>query len=726
MRLLIRTLPTLFASAVIALFAVARCPADQNDKGIAGTVGGPSAPSREEASLGPPRLKIDDSLWMNNQLGMDHDVPPPWTPLKRVGNVIGCWGRTYCFEGAFPSAIHGRESDLLSAPVRLLAKVDGKTFELSHNQVTFTAERGDHIDFTATGELGPMKLAAKNWIEFDGMVQIKFDLDAGRGVKVEAMDLEIPIPVAIAKYYFFCDGNWGGRPLGAVGAKPGWRFGTQFWPLCWVGDDYRGLSFVAEEGHCWTEPPNGQRYELLRTQDGFLWKIHLIGRPTQLRKVSHYLVGFQATPMKPMRKDLAAFNCFMGVWSALPSYYGGTHSNTWPSLLQCFYPDTQKGVAELKEMGINSVNMFDVATRWMCYPEYRDPERTKKAIALWHKAGFSVTQYWSSFFFSNQSEVYKRHGKEWGHMTTDGKLWLPPTGPQPNGASGLTTCCPRSSFGDFMVWGADYLMRNYDLDGLGYVDGPGPLYCGNTAHGCGGGTWAVFADREVFKRWYKIIKRYKPNGYLWAHVSENFGSPLMAFMDAYVGGEEFRPSVHPLTDLDKTRLAVTMTGYQWGSQPMWMYQCSANLEENTEWVSSRILPYGAVFDRGWTDTSIIVPVQKAKLRFGVGDKNTTFYAPHELPAWLRMNKEDFVIGCWRRADSDVLLIISNFDDRYKVAQIDAAPFQRNGKFAVARDPTTDARCASTNNVLKVCVPGNSFRVIWITPASDEIKGRPAG
>jgi hypothetical protein len=32
---------------------------------------------------------------------------------------------------------------------------------------------------------------------------------------------------------------------------------------------------------------------------------------------------------------------------------------------------------------------------------------------------------------------------------------------------------------------------------------------------------------------------------------------------------------------------------------------------------------------------------------------------------------------------------------------------------------------SSNNIFNICVPGNSFRVIWIKPASDEVKGWPA-
>ena len=49
-----------------------------------------------------------------------------------------------------------------------------------------------------------------------------------------------------------------------------------------------------------------------------------------------------------------------------------------------------------------------------------------------------------------------------------------------------------------------------------------------------------------------------------------------------------------------------------------------------------------------------------------------------------------MIGCWRRGDGDVLLIISNFDDNYRETRKSMPPFQRGGKFAVAETPTTEA------------------------------------
>ncbi len=662
--------PVAGMAAAIGLFVLA--PFGDADDAPGGILGVPNAGSASRTTdLPPPNLTVVDSQWLHNKLGIDNEVPAPWTPLTRSGNTVRCWDRTYMFAGGLPSAIRGREKELLSAPMQLVAKIGGQTYRQSHNRVKFDRERGDRIEFGATGDLGPLKLTAKNWIEFDGLVQIKFDLDAGAGVDVESLDLEIPMPASVAKYYFFCNGNWGSRTLGAIGTETGWKWGTAWWPLCWIGDDDRGLSVVAESSHGWSTPTGGHVHELLRGQEGVLWRIHILGKPTRLSKITSYLFGVQGTPMKPLRKELAGFNPFSSVWSALPSYFRGRSANCWPDLMGNIYPDTDQGLRELKELGINSLSMFDMSLRLNCYPEFRDPQRVKRAIALWHKAGLTVTQYYSPCTVGYLSDVYKRHQQEWVNRQANGRMWCPPSGPLPNGSAGFVVCCPHSSYADFLAWGVDLLMREYDLDGLGYVDCPGPYYCANARHGCQG-MYPIFSEREVWKRWWKIVKKYKPNGLIWAHFSENFPSPFMAFCDAYTTGEEFRTTVHPLQDLDPTRLAVTMTGLQWGCQPIWMFQCAGEQKENSMWAATRILPYGAIPDHGWVDTTVIVPAEKAKLKFGVGAQGTNFYAPHQLPEWLKMNKQDFVIGAWKRADGDVLLIISNFDAKYKNAKIGRA------------------------------------------------------
>ena len=44
--------------------------------------------------------------WENNDLGMDHRVPAPWTPVKVNEKVLEIWGRNYIFgETLFPRQI---------------------------------------------------------------------------------------------------------------------------------------------------------------------------------------------------------------------------------------------------------------------------------------------------------------------------------------------------------------------------------------------------------------------------------------------------------------------------------------------------------------------------------------------------------------------------------------------------------------------------------------------
>jgi hypothetical protein len=207
-------------------------------------------------------------------------------------------------------------------------------------------------------------------------------------------------------------------------------------------------------------------------------------------------------------------------------------------------------------------------------------------------------------------------------------------------------------------------------------------------------------------------------------------------------GEEFRARVRPLRELDKTRLAVTMTGRQWGAHPMWMSQCSGNPNSvgNSAWVASRILPYGATSTFGWHDPTWFTAAQKAKEAFGVGTDDVTFFAPHERPDWLDLtvfrpgdeaapdwreieNDPELVAGCYRRADGEALVVLSNFGDTYCTVVMEGAPFAEGERFAVVHDAVMDARIMSAANRFRFGIPSNTFRLLRIRPAATELPRR---
>jgi hypothetical protein len=722
----------------------------QAGEGITGRlIDGPEAPTPPNMDFDPGPLELKDSDWMGNTLGLEPTVPVPWTPLERAGSVIRCWGRSYRFDGAFPASIESAGKALLSGPVTLVASIAGKKSSLD-DAAEWTSAADHRIEFAGRGSLGPLGVEAANWIEFDGMVQVKFALDAGDGVSVDRIDLEIPMPAEVAKFYCFGNGEWGGKPLGETPSDDGDAWGTTWWPFGWVGDEERGLTFVAETPRGWVEPEDGTVHALTRRGDAVIWTVRIVGRPTNLTGRTEYVFGFQATPMKPVRKDLANLVMDSGAWSAGTPYFARTDMgpNSWPKTLSSIYPDTPQGIREYKEeLGVDVINMWYIPHRWVCFPEFRSPESVvKPAIAAWRAAGLTVTAYTTHYFQGYESEVFKRHADTWSHLRSNGELYCKAFNkidPADGSNRGYVTCCPQSrSFVDYMCWGIDYLMRTYDLDGFGYIDGPGPKFCYNQAHGCGPEgepRWPVFAVRRMAQRWWRIAKKYKPDGLLIRHSSENLFSPGLAYVDAYIVGEEFRARTRPLRELDKTRLAVTMTGLQWGAHPMWMSQCSGNPISvgNSAWVASRILPYGATSTFGWHDPTWFTAAQKAKKDFGVGTDDVAFFAPHRRPDWLKIttyrpgdeaapdwleieHDPELVAGCYRRADGEVLAVLSNFGDTYCTVVMDGAPFAEGERFAVVRDAVMDARIMSAGNRFRIAIPSSTFRLLRIQPAAGRL------
>ncbi|MBN1557979.1 MAG: hypothetical protein JW951_07515, partial [Lentisphaerae bacterium] len=570
----------------------------QAGEGITGRlINGPDAPTPPDMDFDPGPLVVDDADWMHNTLGYEPAVPEPWTPLRRTGAVVRCWGRAYRFDGAFPAAIESAGRPLLSAPATLSATIDGTDYALS-DTVAWKADADHRITFDGHGTLGPLQVTATNWIEFDGMLQVNLALDAGEGVTVDRLDLSIPLSAPAAKFYLFNNGEWGGKPLGRTPSTNGVSWGTPWWPFGWVGDEERGLTFAAETPYNWVESESGQVHELTRQGDAVVWTVHILGRPTNLTGRTAYRFGFQATPMKPARRDLANLAVDIGVWSGGPRYFFERKDalpNSWPKTQSSVYPDTPQGIREFKEdLGVDMVNMWYLPARWVCFPEFRSPDTVvKPAIAAWHAAGLKVTAYTSLYFQGYESPVFKRHADAWSHLRSNGELYCKAFNKldRSDGSNrGYITCCPQSTFSDFMCWGIDYLMRTYDLDGFGYIDASSPKFCYNRAHGCGPGgkpRWPIFAVRRMAQRWWRIVKQYKPDGLLLRHSSENLFSPGLAYVDAYIVGEEFRARTRPLRELDKTRLAITMTGLQWGAHPMWMSQCSGNAISvgNSAWVA---------------------------------------------------------------------------------------------------------------------------------------------
>ncbi len=154
----------------------------------------------------------------------------------------------------------------------------------------------------------------------------------------------------------------------------------------------------------------------------------------------------------------------------------------------------------------------------------------------------------------------EQFGAEWRREPVSTQPAEPPKGHY------FLNVCAKAAYADYIAAGTEWLMDNYDVDGI-YTDGDTHVHpCTNVHHGCGyhddegilRPTWPIFATREYLKRVYKIIHAKKPGkGFLVNHVSGGLTIPTLAFTDVHYTGE------HEYYE-DLTTFRVRWQGENWG------------------------------------------------------------------------------------------------------------------------------------------------------------------
>ena len=130
-------------------------------------------------------IKPDDSLWLGNKIGLDHTVPPPWTPVKVQGNRVACWNREYTFNGTpFPSVVEIGADSILASPIRLGGRANGREIAWSKGEIEFVEKRRDQARFKVENTFGPLTLQSQVTTEFDGMIRLDLKLIPKKAVNL--------------------------------------------------------------------------------------------------------------------------------------------------------------------------------------------------------------------------------------------------------------------------------------------------------------------------------------------------------------------------------------------------------------------------------------------------------------------------------------------------------------------------------------------------------------
>ncbi len=635
---------------------------------------------------------LDDPTdpWLTSRTGISTDVPSPFEPLSVDGSNVSCWGRTYGLAAPLPTTITSDGEALLAGPMRVIATVGGQETVLSGLDTELTAVAGDRVEFTGACPAGAATIQSTGWLEYDGAMQVRLTVQGN--VSLERLAIEIPMRPEIAKL-FYVGHQWGETNYERVGDEADWGWETGWQGNVWLGDDYRGLTFITESYQDWVGENDG-RLRIERAENAVLFRATIVSEAVQIEGERTWTMGLQATPGK-----------------SLPTGWHGRHVGHFR------ITDTPEEAQARADMGVRVSLIWNDNTKWFSFPEARDPEQFTAAVKAYHDAGIRVVVYVNFSALGLASEVFKRHYDEW-LLSNKGEPLYAST--SPDAREIYTSACAGGGYTDWLVWAVDRAMEDYDIDGI-YVDNTGPYYCDNVSHGCGPDrSWPFFDTRDLHKRLWTVIHTRKPeDGIIWEHNSRTSNSFNLTFVDIYSDGEHFRvKSKGRPEEITRTLLDITGTGRQWGSQACFLASALNAREEYTDWLLARLLPFGNVLllNPKYMDFSRISPVLAARIDFGLDRDPVEWYTPEKLPDWLPLTPEELLYGAYVREDGSVLLTIGNPTDTFVAMRMDLRPvWAKMGEGMAITDATTGFACPPIGKTLMLSVPSNSFRVILLEP-----------
>lgn len=323
------------------------------------------------------------------------EVPAPWTPVTvktdKGGTEVGVWGRTHRFaQAALPAGVTACGQELLAAPVRLVAQVDGQPVEWSKGG--HWVLEADQAQATVCGwqSDGNVAVNTSTRIEYDGMALIGLTVmpQAKRAVKLERLWLEIPLKRERVGLYHFYPGKWGAAANS--GAAPAAGMALPFKPFVWLGNEASGLGWFAESDQGWRPESAEREIEVLPQGDALVLRVRLAD--SELKLPATFTFGLQATPVKPWLKDFHERR----IWHASELGVGVTMPvpKEW-FLCHRAFPDRNPlpKLDRAQQLGVKTVVFHEDWIPIQNYP-VTEPESEFKAIVdACHRRGMKVLVY---------------------------------------------------------------------------------------------------------------------------------------------------------------------------------------------------------------------------------------------------------------------------------------------------------------------------------------------
>ena len=649
-------------------------------------------------------IKPDESVWSGNTIGMDNEVPPPWTPLESEGETIRCWNRDYHFDGgAFPAQIDIGGTAILSSPIQLNVKAGGEEFAWQKAKPQVVQQKPDKIVNVIQNQSKSLVLHSTVTTEFDGMIRVDMQLEpkAADPVDVDELYLEMPLKpeYATLKYILtYPTGNfYNPNILGAV--QENWH--GQFSPQVWLGNEEMGLAWFAESDRGWDLDKEDRALEIIRDKQAVTLRVNLIDHRVTVKEPLLLTFGFLATPAKPLPDD-------------------------WQEMRVSCYAETEPRVFIDWS--------FPWKEKWFAFPAVRDVIRSgstytsyDELIAHYKTLVPQYIPYINIDCASTALPEYRFYEEQWrSGGPVEGTTGTQTSDVAAFGAS-LVGVCTQSSWSDFFIYALNEFFDKYPMDGV-YIDNSGAGTCSNPVHntcffekyGNSRGTVNIFATRELQKRLYKIVKAKNKDNIVIAHSAGSVALPVASFYDAHVDGERFYNISDYIGTIPLDEFKAECAAEKWGVVSIVDPQIHKPElrpdSRSTENMIALTRLHGSLIWPGMGNchTRSVVKMRRIERAFGM--ENTEF-----LPYWRNQDvvttSSDAIKATMFAKKDKILVYVANLADTAADARITFTTEKLGLRpdRAVVRDLWNDNKpVAISNGVIEMSIKEKNFRLLEVS------------
>jgi hypothetical protein len=584
--------------------------------------------------------------WLGSKTGITDGVLPPYEPcrveMKGELRRVGVWGRRYTF-GLSPllSSIESAGAELLAGPVRFDCVADGKRVSFAHAAAELTKNSPAEVVLDQSLQGPKTRLSIQSQVEYDGFIKVDWAVEADEALQLDRLTMEIPLrpehATLLHSWPQIHSGEW----------HDGWD--SRFQPILWIGNEERGLSWVAESDRNWSLTDREKAIELIRGDDEVTLRFNLVTKKVSLEKGQKldYTFGLQATPVRPMLKS-----CWDIRLQRQPPY---AHEYEWLTKKI----DGKPCLEFYRQQGARAL----LALRWWDAFSYTLPlgheQEFPKLVEACHQHDLKVVPYAIGFLLSEAAPEFKHfHCDMLARPKRPYRIdRLPGMDPQ------MTYfACRQGAWQDFVVASTAQCMDEYDTDGV-YLDTTvRPHACRNRLHGCGyvgpegtvRSTYPVFATRELMKRLYTVVKSRKPDGIVDAHVYDCLHVPALAFATSYWNGEqlprrEFKPDALPLD-----RFRTEFMGHNIGVPADVLYYTMGDYEACAGMALLHDVPVRSENER---DFAILTSIWRVREAFGCNEAE--FIGYWKAGDLVTVEPQGCYASLWRHPTNGVLAAVSN-------------------------------------------------------------------